>query len=63
MKISQMINALNESKERYGDIEIEILIQLKDGTLADMDADGSETHFIHNKYEDGNKLGIQNFPY
>ena len=63
MKISGMINALNESKEMYGDIEIEILIQLKDGTLCDMDVGSSEIYFNHIQYEDGDKLGIQNFPY
>lgn len=63
MKISEMINALKESKEMYGDIEIEILIQSKDGTLHDMNADGSEIYFNYGQYEDGDKLGIQNFPY
>jgi hypothetical protein len=63
MKISEMIDVLKESKEMYGDIEIEISIQLKDGTLADMGADGSEICFSYNQYDDGDKLGIQNFPY
>jgi uncharacterized beta-barrel protein YwiB (DUF1934 family) len=62
MKISEMIHALNESKEMYGDIDIEILIQTKDG-LSDMDADGSEIYFSYEQYDDGDKLGIQNFPY
>ena len=30
MKISEMMNALNESKEMYGDIDVEILIQTED---------------------------------
>jgi hypothetical protein len=63
MKISQMIRALEESKEMYGNINIGILIQLEDGTLSDMDMDNSEIYFNYEQYEDGDKLSIQNFPY
>ena len=62
MKISEMINALNESKGMYGDIDIEILIQTENG-LVDMDVDNSEIYFTYGQYETGDKLGIQNFPY
>lgn len=63
MKISGMIRALEESKEMYGDIRIEILIQSGDGILYDMDVDNSEVFFNNNQYDKENKLGIQNFPY
>jgi hypothetical protein len=44
-------------------INIEILIQLEDGTLSDMDVDNSEIYFNYEQNEDGDKLSIQNFPY
>ena len=62
MKISEMIRALEESKEMYGNIDIEILIE-SDGKLYDMDIDNSEIYFNYGQYENGDKLGIQNFPY
>jgi hypothetical protein len=63
MKISQMIRALEESKEMYGNINVGILIQLEDGTLSDMDVDNSEIYFNCEQYEDEDRLSIQNFPY
>ena len=56
-----MINALKESKEMYGDIDVEILIQTKD-CLNSIEPN-EPVYFNYGQYEDGDRLGIQNFPY
>lgn len=61
MKLSEMINALKESKEMYGDIDVEILIQTKD-CLNSIEPN-EPVYFNYGQYEDGDRLGIQNFPY
>ena len=59
MKISEMIKSLEYSKESYGDIEIDFNVII-DG----VDYDLNDTlYFEYKGYEEGDKLGIQNYPY
>ena len=63
MKLTELINALSESKEAYGDINVEIIISAEDGTLSAIEPD-SPIYFSYGQYADGEDvLGIQNFPY
>ena len=61
MKISEIINALNKSKEEYGDLDVTILVQTQNG-LASIESD-EQIYFNYGQYEDSDKLDIQNFPY
>jgi len=46
-------------KTEYGDLDIEILIQNKDG-LHQMD---KEIFFVYSQYESEDRCSIQDFPY
>lgn len=59
MKISEMIKSLEYSKKSYGDIEIDFNVSI-DGVEYDLN---ESLCFEYKQYEEGDKLGIQNYPY